>query len=171
MDINHLELPPFTVAALYGSVLSEPAPENAVAPPASAGGSSPAAWKSLGGNAQKVLVLVRYADAVHLPDKSLAFLTSVLGACKLSLADVAVVNLEQGIQPGFDALSAQFSPRILLHFNIGPEELDLPLHYPQYQLQPFSGCTFLYAPALEVLEADKNEKLKLWASLKRLFNI
>jgi hypothetical protein len=45
------------------------------------------------------------------------------------------------------------------------------MEFPYYQIQPFAKTSFLYSPALKDLANEKEEKRKLWSSLKRLFNI
>lgn len=173
-DLNTIELPAAVVAELYeqslvlpaGAVTGIPAKEG----PAPVQASGPETTRSLGNNQQKILLLVRHPDAVFLPDQELSFLTGVLTACKLSMADVALVNLHPA-HPGYPALTRQFSSRICILFGVGPAEFGLPMNFPPYQLQPFGGLTFLCAPSLRELEHDKVEKSKLWVCLKRLFNL
>lgn len=176
-ELNTIALPPITVAGLYESTLVLPgsakqAPLNREMP----GNAGPAAElvsgtiRSLGNNQQQILLLVRYPDTVFLPDSALDFLTGVLTACKLSMADVALVNLHPAALD-YKILTQQFSSRICILFGISPAEIGLPMNFPHYQLQPFATNTFLYTPALDDMEQDKVEKSKLWVCLKRLFNI
>ncbi|MEQ1678153.1 MAG: hypothetical protein ABL876_15715, partial [Chitinophagaceae bacterium] len=100
MDINHIDLNPALVANLYAESLID---TNAIitekpvaAPPAESGPSRTdkpeTAWKSLGHNQKNILLIVNNPDVVYLTDNELTFLTGILGACKLTLADVAIVN-------------------------------------------------------------------------------
>lgn len=181
MDLNTIELPASVVADLYGNVLNEtdpvrgamPAIKNAAAEQAGppAGVEKNTDWRSLGNNARHILVLVQNRDFAFLPDHELSFFTGILAACKLSMEDVALVNLNNNPEVSGRQLTDFFKSRIVFLFDIEPASLGLPVNFPQYQLQPFAGTTYLYAPSLAKLEGDKLEKSKLWVCLKRLFNI
>lgn len=173
MDINQIHLPAAVIAELYPSLLVEPGETPA---PKSSASETPrieekTTWKWLGENKKNILVAVQYEDAVHIPDTDLAFLTSMLTACKLSLADVAIVNLKQQPDNGYKLVTEQFQSRVALLFDIEPASFGLPMNFPHFQIQPFANCSFLYAPALKELESDKVQKSKLWVALRRLFNI
>ena len=115
-------------------------------------------------------MVVNTSEAVHLSDIELQFLTNMLTACKLSLADVAIVNINQ--QPAsYKELISMHKSKIALLFDIEPAAFGLPMSFPFYQIQPFANCSFLYTPSLHEIEKDKIEKSKLWVSLRRLFNI
>lgn len=180
MDLNHINLPPAALAGLYGETLvsnNEPGsiPSVAVKQEVPTASEQPADKKatirSLGNNQQQILVLVNVPDTVFLSDESLAFLTGVLSACKLSMADVALVNLHHNPDIPYQTLLTEFKSRIVFLFDKDPASFGLPMKFPHYQLQAFAGNTFLYAPSLQELEKDKVEKTKLWGSLKRLFNL
>jgi hypothetical protein len=128
-------------------------------------------WKWLGENNKNILIVVSYPDVVHMPDEQLQFLTNILGACKLSLADVAIVNLPNQPHQDYKEILAQFKSRVALLFDIEPAAFGLPMSFPHYQIQPYASCSFLYSPSLKELEEDKVQKSKLWVCLKRLFNL
>ena len=128
-------------------------------------------WKWLGENQKNVLIIVNYQDAVHLPDNDLVFLTGIIGACKLSMADVAVVNLNNHPQSSYKELVVFFKSKIVLLFAVEPASFGLPMNFPHFQIQPFAGNSFLFSPSLKELETDKVLKSKLWVCLKRLFNL
>lgn len=127
--------------------------------------------KSLGNNNSNILILVRSAEAVYLPDDELKFLTDILSACKLSLADIAIVNLANHSDATYKEITKLFSSKIVILFDIEPSSFGLPMSFPYYQIQPFANNSFLYSPSLKDLENDKVEKSKLWVCLKRLFNL
>ncbi len=102
---------------------------------------------------------------------SLTFLTGILSACKLNLADVAIVNSTNYPDADYKELTKFFASKIVLLFDIEPSAFGLPMSFPHYQIQAFANNSFLYAPSLKDLENDKIEKSKLWVSLKRLFNL
>ena len=128
-------------------------------------------YKYLGNNKKNILVIVNNNEVVHLPDIELTFLTGVLGACKLSLADVVIVNFSNYPESSYKELTSFFKSKIVLLFAIEPAAFGLPMTFPHYQIQAFAGNSFLYSPSLKELENDKVQKSKLWVCLKRLFNL
>ncbi len=181
MDLNHLELPASVVAELYRGSLIEanerPAKGKPVKEPIipalaeTTTGENLSSWKWLGNNGKHILIIVNNEDSAGLPDKDLAFLTEILGACKLSLADVAIVNLHNHPGASYKELTAFFKSRIVLLFAVEPAEFGLPMSFPPYQLQAFANNSFLFSPSLKELGDDRVEKSKLWVCLKRLFNL
>ncbi len=175
MELNNVELSGMMVADLYPSSLVD-----GTATKEKTGVATVAAkpiaeetitWKSLGNNQRNILIIVKNSDAVYLPDNELAFLTGILGACKLNLADVAILNLQNYPDASYKELTHFFKSKIALLFDIEPASFGLPMSFPHYQIQPFANNSFLYSPSLKNLENDKVEKSKLWVCLKRLFNI
>jgi hypothetical protein len=128
-------------------------------------------WKYLGDYKKGVLLIVRYPGAPYLPDQQLNFLTSVLTACKLGLADVAILNLSNAPEAAYKAISDHFISRVTVLFGITPGEFAMPVNFPEFQVQAFNNCTFLHTPILEELEADKILKSKLWVCLRRIFEL
>lgn len=173
-DINHIKLPASVVADIYHSSLidMEEKPMDQLTDDHAE--NKPAElpiWKWLGENKKNILVIVSYPDAVHLPDNDLALLTGILGACKLSLADVAVLNHYNLPEASYKELLAFFKSKIVLLFEVEPASFGLPMIFPHFQIQPFAGNSFLFSPSLKELENDKILKSKLWVCLKRLFNL
>ncbi|WP_439506974.1 hypothetical protein [Sediminibacterium sp.] len=128
----------------------------------------------LGNNAKNCTILVYETNAAFLNEASLEFLTKILGACKLNMGDVAVINMAR-YQAHFAEIKKELNPSTCLLFNVTTASIKLPFIIPPYQVQQFDQCKFLIAPALanyyeENAEA-KLEKTKLWVSLKSLFNI
>jgi hypothetical protein len=179
MDINNIELPASLVADLYHASLvdlGEKAAEKIIVPPPAESGPArtdkpETAWKSLGNNQKNILVVVNNNGIAFLPDNELSFLTGVLGACKLSLDDVAIINFSNHHGMDYKEMITHFKSRVVLLFDLEPAAFGLPMSFPYYQIQPFSGNSFLYSPSLKELENDRVEKSKLWVCLKRLFNL
>ena len=181
MDLNNIELPASLVAELYPSSLSESNDipvkkmvvveviKDVVPPIAITGNDAP--WKSLGSNFKNILIIVKSNEAVHLTDNELTFLTGILTACKLTLADVAIVNLNNRSETSYKELTTHFKSKVVLLFDTEPAAFGLPMSFPHYQIQAFANNSFLYSPSLKELENDKVEKSKLWVCLKRLFNL
>lgn len=179
MDINHVELNANLVAGLYRDTLVDlaehPVEIPVASPPAESGPRRTdvplTAWKFLGENKKNILVVTSHPGLPIMPDSELAFLTSILGACKLSLADVAIINQENRPEMPLKDILTHFSSKVVLLFDVEPDVFGLPMKFPHYQQQSFAGNDFLYAPSLENLEKDRVEKSKLWVCLKRLFNL
>lgn len=142
------------------------APQPVVAEQPVAYGNTP----SLGGNRKGVLILVKNDTVPFLPDADLEFLSAILGACRLSIADVAIVNLHHYPQP-YTALLEQFTARQVLLMGVTPQEVDLPFHFPHFQLQPFDSRTYLSAYPLRQMAQDRSLKMQLWSCLKQLFGV
>jgi len=125
----------------------------------------------LGNNEKNILIVVNNENAVYLTDNELVFLTKVLGACDLSIADVAIINWKNLSQKDHIVLINELKSRYILLFDLDSIEFGLPIRFPAFQIQTFDKCTYLQAPALAAIEKDVDAKKQLWASLKKLFAI
>ena len=178
MDLNHIELPLSVIADLYQNKLvdlTEGSTQNlAKSQPISA---EPVKdkkndkWKYLGNNRKNILIIVNDESVVHISDNELVLLTTMLSACHLSLDDVIILNRKNHPEAGYKELLAHFRSRIIFLFDIEPLELGLPVSFPHFQPQNFSGQTYLFSPSLKDLEQDKLLKSRLWLCLKRIFGI
>src|SRR4051812_16789051 len=125
--------------------------------------------KILGENKKHVTIVVNQPSAVFVAEDELTFLTNILKACQLNLADIAIINLAtQSLT--WEAIKNQLEPVNMLLFEVEPSIIKLPFMIPQFQLQKFDNCTIMVAPSLSLLNnpaADgKLLKTKLWMSLK-----
>lgn len=176
MGFTNLHLPEHVIAALYKDdlVVMDSIKPKATKPAPAKKETAPEKPLYLGSNLQHVLLLVNDAKAVHVDDASLSFLTNIIQACKKNLGDVAIVNLAH--HPlSYAVLKEKLSPKYVLLFDINPASIQLPFTVPNYQLQQFDDCQFLFASALHSMIANtqeaKLEKSKLWLSLKKMFNL
>lgn len=197
-DLENILLPDFILADLYKNtlvVLDDVKPKKAIVQTVEASIESstklavepivealPAQIKSthkpekifLGDNKKNITILVKENNAVYLNDESLNFLSNILGACKLNLGDVAIVN-HQTEPMLYPLLKEQLSPNFLLLFDVSPTEINLPFTIPFYQVQAYNNCSFLTAPSLQNMlgtsQEAKLEKSKLWLSLKKMFGL
>ncbi|MDI9363439.1 MAG: hypothetical protein QM541_00710 [Flavobacterium sp.] len=128
----------------------------------------------LGDNKKHIVILVNDIEAVYLRDEWLQFLSNILGACKLNLGDVAIVNHANNSML-FGDFQQQLAPQHFILFNVPAQNIQLPFTVPFYQLQQFGSTQFLLAPSLALMlgntDAVKMEKSKLWLSLKKMFNM
>jgi DNA polymerase III psi subunit len=125
----------------------------------------------LGNNQKRLVIVVEDENAVYVSDTDLNFLSGILAACKLSMADVALVNLARATAISYTTLEQQLQAEKILLFGVTPARLELPLQFPFYQIQKFNNQVYVAAPALSELQGDKNEKTKLWNCLKQVFSI
>jgi hypothetical protein len=128
-------------------------------------------WKYLGENKKNILLIVHYKNITYLPDEHLNFLTSVLTACKLNLGDVAILNTANHPSAIHKNMHEKFTSNSVILFGLTPEEFEMPLKFPEFQIQSFNNCTFLHTPSIEKLEVDKVLKSKLWVSLRKMFDL
>lgn len=176
MGFTDLRLPEHVIAALYKDdlVVTDPIKQTAPKPASTPKAAAPEKPFYLGSNLQHILILVHDVNAVHVDDESLNFLTNIIQACKKNLGDVAIVNLAH--HPlNYATLKEKLSPKHILLFDISPSSIQLPFTVPNYQIQQFDDCQFLFANALQNMIANtqdaKLEKSKLWLSLKKMFNL
>jgi hypothetical protein len=172
MSLNTIKFNTADIAVLFKNSLVEVNPEKQVLPPVAINAEPIASgWKFLGENKKKTLIVVNYGDAVHIPDKQLSFLTKLLGACNLSLADVAILNFHNYNAADFDQILNHFKPKVVLLFDTEPGEFGMPMLFPQFQVQGYKDAVFVSSPSLEIIEPDKTLKGKLWVCLKKIFNL
>jgi hypothetical protein len=126
----------------------------------------------LGKFSKQVLVVVKDPSALHINDKDLELLGKIIGAVKLSMADIALVNAATHSLEYY-ALQQKLPASVAFYFGIAPVEIGAPLSFPQFQVQKWNNTTFLYAPSLaELNEPTANAvalKKELWAALKKIF--
>ncbi len=170
MSLNQIQLTNQQLAGLYSSVLME-STVSTIETPISNPEPEYKPVKYLGKNAKHIVLLVSNATVPFLPDEELSFLTNILSACKLSLADVAIVNIHSLKETEVETAIRPLEPKSVLLFGITPLSIDLPINFPQFQLQPFNKRTYLYSPNLQELATDKTLKLQLWNCLKILFGL
>jgi hypothetical protein len=166
MGLDNIQLPGIVVRDLFKDCLvaldAEPAPENI---------SGEAEISFLGKNEKGVCILVKDDTALYLPDNQLNFLMTILNACKLSMADVSLINISKNSKADYLSIANKLYPEQVLLFDVTPADINLPLNFPPYQVQRFNNQVYLAGPSLQVLETDRNEKSKLWTCLKQVFSI
>jgi hypothetical protein len=103
-------------------------------------------------------VLVDNPGHTFLPEDQLAFLTKMLGACKLNIGDVAIVNM--AANNDFEQISSSLQPLKIISFGVAVNTQNMPN---------------IVAPPLKELIAESDEaksmKARLWASLKQMFGV
>lgn len=125
----------------------------------------------LGSNQKKISILVTSPEAIYLPDDELNFLMGILSACKLSMADIALINTLKNKDLNYAELDKQLQAEKLFLFGVNPDVLKLPLQFPYYQIQHFNNQIYLSSAPLTELQKDKDEKIRLWNCLKNIFSL
>jgi hypothetical protein len=170
MSLDDIELPGWLVANLYKNTLI--GRESVMQATQLTQGSK--TMRFLGNNDKHIVLVVKVENAVFLPDNQLGFIIKMLEACKLNLADVAILNLAS-TDMQIELIKEQFKPEILILFGPEPSTIGLPFNTPFFQIQSHDSCRYVYAPALVQLSLDTEEskllKGKLWMCLKLLFEL
>ena len=125
-------------------------------------------FQFLGGNKKNILILVENRNEMYLTDDDLQFLTGILNACGLSMADVAIVNT-YNLQHKILDLKNKFYPIILMAFGINWNVLGIENTLPLYQSTIISEINVINAQPLHLLAKNVEEKKILWNCLKQIF--
>src|SRR5215216_6760046 len=126
MSLNNIQLSSQLLASLYPDVIIETEQKQPAKEPV---------FKFLGKNKKNILILVSKEETPFLEDAELNFLSSVLTACKFSLADVAIINLRNSAPTDYGSLIDFFNSKYVLLFDVEPQAIDLPLNFPHFQTQ------------------------------------
>lgn len=132
------------------------------------------AIKFLGENKKNVVIVVNDNDAVFISDDKLQLLTNLLNACKLTIADVAIINtIHQKVL--YQQIKQDLNPKYLILLGKTAKDISLSFLFPEYRVQEYDHCEMLIAADLQNLlgatETVVTEKRKLWQSLKQLFKL
>jgi hypothetical protein len=165
MSLDNIQLPRITLQQLFKFSLIAPQ-QDAEIPVLSNSG-----LKFLGGNQREIILLVKNKEAAYLPGDQLDFLMGILSACKLSMEDVALINIAN--RPSFDYHEITGNMKVKTVFIFGNllGEIGLPFKIPEFQLQAFEEQTYLCAPSISDLQDNKELKRKLWLCLKQIFSL
>ena len=87
------------------------------------------------------------------------------------MADVALVNLAKNPDLVYSVLSEHLKAEKVFLFGLNAANIDLPLQFPHYQVQQFNNQVYLSSVSLSEMQANKEEKMKLWNCLKKIFSI
>ncbi len=166
MSLDHIQLSPDLIQDLYGKSLYDLKTNNSVPE-----GIQKNEITFLGSNEKKIVMLVSSEEAIYLPEEELNFLLGILTACKLTMADIALINTLKNKKLIYNDITEQLKAEKIFLFGLKNEMLELPLKFPQYQIQKYSNQVYLSAASLTDLQKDKEEKLKLWNCLKKVFEL
>jgi hypothetical protein len=131
-------------------------------------------YRFLGNHLKKITLIISNTNNFFLPEDQMLFLTRMLEACKMTFADVAVLN-HNSVPVNIHALREQLNPKIIILFGVEPKEIKLPFNSAAFKIQEYDQCNYLYCPGLDELNLETEEgkllKSKLWVCLRKLFNV
>ena len=194
MHFENVQFPPFVISALYKNALvildnvqQTPSEKNASMPEstlpiAKKEAAEPlktnekliehAPIKYLGKFEKRISIVVAEHAHPHIAEEDLAFLNKLLIACKLSLQDVAVINIMSNLQA--EQLWQLMPAKAMLLFGVDPSSVGLPLNCESFEVKAWAGAQFMSAPALEKFRLGNDQEIKmlkskLWTGLQKVF--
>jgi len=130
--------------------------------------------KYLGEHLKQVTIIVKDELAVYLNENDLTLLSSILSACKLTLADVALINVAQQKLSLHEILNVLPSKLVMI-FDVSSTTLKIKLPTTLYKSIQLGDTYLLFSNSLSKMQGGdqsaKLEKGKLWAILKSLFQL
>lgn len=130
--------------------------------------------KFLGEHLKQVTIIVKDELAVYLNENDLTLLSSILSACKLTLADVALINIAQQKLSLHEILNVLPSKLVMI-FDVSSTTLKIKLPTTLYKSIQLGDTYLLFSNSLSLMQGGdssaKIEKGKLWTILKQLFQL
>ncbi len=166
MSLDNIQFPAAILQSLYSKSLYNLSPDISALDTI-----QPGSITFLGSNQKKIALVVNAATSIYLPDDELNFLLGILTACKLSMADIALINVSKNSGLKYTAITEQLKAEKIFLFGLDAELLELPLQFPHYQIQNYNNQVYLSSVSLTDLQKDKQEKMKLWNCLKNIFSL
>ena len=177
MGINHLQLSTNLIAFLYpeslvsgtelGNHVKPALKTNAVA------GKDPF-YPFMGKNRSSICYLVDYPDIEFISDKQLIFLQKILAACKMTLDDIALININRH-PVEINSLKKQLNPRIIFLWGSPAPIAGVLQEFPDMVISTWENISVLPVLQTDLMSMDNPEgvalKRSLWICLKKLFNL
>ncbi len=166
MGLDNIQLPPIALQELYKYSLIDLQND-----PKTVEKASVKQFCTLGNNKNHILILVESTETLYLPDDQLNFLMGILAACNLTMEDVAILNIKKNTGVTYKTVTNELKSEKLFLFGVTPGQIELPLDFPNYQVQSYNHQLYLTAPSLVHFHDNKVEKTRLWNCLKQIFYI
>jgi hypothetical protein len=87
------------------------------------------------------------------------------------MEDVAILNLKKNPSINYQLITTELQSEKVFLFGVQPDQIELPVKFPTYQIQNYNNQVYLAAPPLSQFQDNKAEKTKLWICLQQIFNI
>ena len=113
----------------------------------------------LGDYTKRTLILVDEPGHTYLSDPDLNFLAGILGACKLNLGDVGILNVNTLKNYNASRIQEEYQPETCWVFGIEPTRIE-------WKESANALKKVFMAPALRELSANPEAKRRLWMELK-----
>jgi len=130
--------------------------------------------KFLGDHHKKILVVVNDPESVYLNESDFILLTSILNACRLTIADIALINLGNQ-KASLHEMLTKLPSLLVISFDIDAKALKIKLPSTLYKVTPLGETNLLFSAALSTMQGSsvdaKKEKGKLWTVLKQIFQL
>jgi hypothetical protein len=130
--------------------------------------------KHLGDHSKKIVVIVDDPASVYLNEPDFILLTSILNACRLTIADIALVNIGNQ-KASLHQILNNLPSKLVIAFEVDSKALKIKLPTNLYKLTPLGDSNLLFSKSLSSMQgldsAAKQEKAKLWAVLKQIFQL
>lgn len=137
------------------------------APAAEAHDFTSAGFDYLGENNRYMLLLVNDPANKVMPQKELEALQSILGAKKMELKDVAIVNLHHYPSAGIEQLKTFFACTSIVLFGINPQLIKIPASGFN-EIGNFEGIKLLSTFGFPEMMGDVEKKKAFWNEMKKL---
>ncbi len=130
--------------------------------------------KYLGDHSKEIVVVVNDPASVYLNEPDFILLTSILNACRLTIADIALVNLGNQKATLHQILN-KLPSKLVIAFEVDSKALKIKLPTNFYKLTPLGESNLLFSKSLASMQgmdaSAKQEKAKLWTVLKQIFQL
>jgi len=130
--------------------------------------------KYLGDHHKKILVVVNDPASVYLNESDFILLTSILNACRLTISDIALINIGNQ-KASLHEMLTKLPSLLVIAFDIDAKALKIKLPSTLYKVTPLGETNLLFSGALSTMQGGsvdaKKEKGKLWTVLKQIFQL
>ena len=119
-----------------------------------------------GNNNKGIIILVNYTNGI--PEDEKDFLIKILSAVKLSVTDIAIIDLGINNTPEHYSLVSKLNCNKLIAFGT-ENSLLFPDNLPMYELTPHNSIQIIKSHSLNEVAKDTAKKKLLWAQLQTAF--
>ena len=170
-NFSHIQLPNFVLANWFKHHLIEEEATSTITKTSN----NNTSISFLGNNKKNIVLIVNELEGVFISDNNLTLIEKLLSACKLTLADVAVLNIAK-TKINYKDFKQQLQPQVLILMGIDPTSIQLPLVFPMHKIQAYDSCKMLITTSIDRMQKTNDpkvleEKKELWGLLKTLFNL
>lgn len=127
--------------------------------------------KFLGGNNKKIVFIINNSDQAYLSDDEMKTLEKMLAACKLTLADIAIINYPTFPELDFESIYTALQPVKCIGFGINAAQLSIDKNFRPFEVDKIKNVQFVFAPDFGALIKNEQQKRNLWQSLQKLFSL